>query len=100
MKIDPTAKISPASVISDERARAGRQAHGSGAAPRDDVQLSPLSAQLKKIEASLETEQAVDTARVAEVKRAIAEGRFEVNADKVADRLIEATREFLRAHKS
>jgi negative regulator of flagellin synthesis FlgM len=54
---------------------------------------------LKGIEASLESEQAVDSARVAEVKRAIADGSFAVDSEKVADRLITATREFLRAHK-
>ena len=99
MKIDPTVKIAGASVVTDERTRAGKQPDSSGAKPRGEVQLSPLSAQMKEIEARLESEQAVDSARVAEIKLAIADGRFEVNAEKVADRLIDATREFLRAHK-
>ena len=98
MKIDPTAKIPALNGINDERNRAGKQPD---AAPktRGDVQLSPLASQLKQIEASLDAGQAVDSARVAEVKRAIAEGSFAVNSEKVADRLIDATREFLRAHK-
>ena len=101
MKIDPTLKIAPATTVAtDERTRSAKQqTENSGAQTRADVQLSPLAAQLKNIEASLETTETVDSARVAEIKRSIAEGRFEVNAEKVADRLIDATREFMRAQK-
>lgn len=99
MKIDPTAKIPALNGINEERTRAaGKQAEGAPKA-RGDVQLSPLASQLKQIEASLDAGPAVDSARVAEVKRAIAEGSFAVDSEKVADRLIDATREFLRAHK-
>ena len=100
MKIDPTLKITPPTTVSvDERTRTGKQQPDTaGAQPRESVQLSPLAAQLNNIESSLETE-TVDSARVAEIKLAIAEGRFEVNAEKVADRLIDATRDFLRAQK-
>jgi negative regulator of flagellin synthesis FlgM len=98
MKIDPTIKITPAHAIGDERTVASKQPQAAPKA-REDVQLSPLSAQLKEIEARLESQQAVDSARVAEVKRAIAEGSFAVDSEKVADRLIDATREFLRAQK-
>jgi negative regulator of flagellin synthesis FlgM len=98
MKIEPTAKITPTNAIGDDRTRAGKQPQA-GPKAREDVQLSPLAAQLKQIEASLESEQAVDSARVAEVKRAIADGTFAVDSEKVADRLIVATREFLRAQK-
>src|SRR5688572_25837196 len=102
MKIDPSVKITPPTTVSvDERARAGKQQQPdtAGAPPRENVQLSPLAAQMNEIEARLETTESVDTARVAEVKRTMAEGRFEVNAEKVADRLIEATRDFMRAQK-
>jgi len=99
MKIDPTVKITPPTAISEERTRTGKQADNSGAKPRADVQLSPLSGKLKEIESALASEQVVDAARVAEIKRAIADGSFEVNAEKVADRLVAATKDFLRATK-
>ena len=99
MKIDPTVKITPPSAVSDERTRTGKQPDNSGAKPRADVELSPLSGKLKEIEAGLKSEEVVDAARVAKVKKAIAEGSFEVNAEKVADRLVEATKDFLRATK-
>lgn len=99
MKIDPSAKIPALTGVTDERTRAAGKQPDAAPKPRGDVQLSPLASQLKEIEASIEAGQAVDTARVAEVKRAIAEGSFAVDSEKVADRLIDATREFLRAHK-
>ena len=39
----------------------------------------------------------VDSAKVDEIKQAISEGRFKVNADKVADSLIESVRQMLGA---
>jgi len=100
MKIDPTLKISAAAPI-DERVRSPKQeSPQSGGKPRADVQLSPLSSQLQGIEAGMEAGEAVDAARVSEIKRSIDEGRFQVDSGKVADNLIAATRDFLRSHKS
>ena len=99
MKIDPSAKINAPNAVSSERTRTGKQPDSAGANPRKDVELSPLAAQLHEIEAGLDSVGTVDAARVAEIKAAIAEGRFEVNPEAVADRLIDATREFLRASK-
>src|SRR5688572_14575546 len=100
MKIDPTVKpIAPAVI--DEHARSPKQeTPHSGNKPRGEVELSSLSSQLHEIEAGMGAGQAVDTARVEEVKRAIADGSFKVDSGKVADRLIQATREFLLSHKS
>lgn len=38
--------------------------------------------------------------RVAEIRQAIAEGRFEINADKIAGRLISDVRDFLAKNQS
>ena len=100
MKIDSTSKISPATTVgAEERTRTEKRQEQASAAARNEVQISSLSSQMKDIEASLASTEVVNSERVAEVKRAIAEGRFEVNAEKVADRLIEATREQLQAQK-
>lgn len=64
------------------------------------VRLSTLSARMREIESRLGDTQVVDAARVAEIKQAIAEGRFKVNPDVVADRLIDTVRELLSAHKA
>jgi negative regulator of flagellin synthesis FlgM len=100
MKIDPTLKTVAPSAIHEQRLAQEKLPAQSGGKPRGDVELSSLSTQLQEIEAGLGSGQAVDSARVAEVKRAIAEGRFEIDAEKIADRLVDATREFLRSHKS
>jgi negative regulator of flagellin synthesis FlgM len=100
MKIDPTLKTVAPNAVNEQRVQNEKAPAQTAGKPRGEVELSSLSTQLQGIEASLETGQAVDSTRVAEVKKAIAEGRFEINADTIADRLIDATREFMRAHKS
>jgi flagellar biosynthesis anti-sigma factor FlgM len=42
----------------------------------------------------------MDASRVAQVKLAIAEGRYRIDAEKIADRLLESTRESLRGPRS
>ncbi len=75
---------------------------GSDAAPggSSNVQLSTLTARMREIENRLGDTQVVDAARVAEIKQAIAEGRFKVNADVVADRLLDTVRELISSHKA
>ena len=63
------------------------------AASANEVQLSGLAAQLQ----SSDTTQVFDAARVAEIKQAITEGRFSINAEAIADRLISSARELINA---
>ena len=99
MKIEPSLKTIAPTAVAEERTRAQKQAEQPKAQDSASVKLSPLSSQLREIEAGMDKGQAVDSKRVAEIKKAIDEGRFEVNSSAVADRLIENTRDFLRAHK-
>lgn len=62
-----------------------------------EVGLSPLSARLQEISAGLASTPAVDASRVAEIKQAISEGRYTVNAGKIADGLIDSVRQMLAA---
>jgi negative regulator of flagellin synthesis FlgM len=55
---------------------------------------------LQSIEAGTDSSETVNTSRVAQVKLAIAEGRYQIDAEKIADKLIESTRESLRGAKS
>jgi negative regulator of flagellin synthesis FlgM len=59
--------------------------------------VSSVGSQLQEIEAALANVPVVDTARVQEIKTAIAEGRFKVDAEKVADSLIASVRHMLAA---
>ncbi|MCC7182761.1 MAG: hypothetical protein IOMNBAOH_00781 [Rhodocyclaceae bacterium] len=97
MKIDNN---KPVNIMSVGGARTGAQrpAAASGSGQSEQVELSPMSARLKDIEAALANEPVVDRARVDEIKQAITEGRFQVDASKVADSLIQSVRDLI-AHQ-
>lgn len=75
---------------------AARQPASSG---DSQVALSPLSARLQEIEASVAAGPAVDTKRVAEIKQAISEGRFKVNPERIADGLLNSVRQMLERNR-
>lgn len=64
-----------------------------------NVQLSSLAEQLRAIQARLASGEVVDAARVAEIRQAIAEGRFQVNPDAVAERLLQTVRELIEGYR-
>lgn len=86
----PTAEAKP-------RAEAGAQRAGGGG---DKVELSALSSSLQKAEAALNETPVVDTKRVEEIKLAISEGRFKIDANRIADGLIDSVRQMLDAQPS
>lgn len=57
----------------------------------EEVQLSSLASQLQASESAVP----FDVSRVAEIKQAISEGKFSINADAIADRLIDSARELI-----
>ena len=99
MKIDPTLKAIAPAAVAEERNRAQKQAEQPKPQAGSSVTLSSLASRLRDIEAGMDKSQSVDSKKVAEIKKAIDEGRFEVNASAVADRLLDNTRDFLRTHK-
>jgi negative regulator of flagellin synthesis FlgM len=99
MKIDPSVKTVAPSAVAEERTRTQKQAEQPKVQAGSSVKLSSLSSQLREIEAGMEKTETVDSKKVAEIKKAIADGTFEVNSGVVADRLLDNTREFLRTHK-
>jgi negative regulator of flagellin synthesis FlgM len=68
---------------------------GQQAAAGDQVALSSLSARLQEATAALADTPVADAARVAEIKQAISQGRFQVNPERVADGLLESVRQML-----
>lgn len=76
----------------------GRTRSTQAPAPKADagsgerVDISSLSARLQEVGAG---ETAVNSARVAEIKQAIAEGRFQINPEKIADGLLASVRDML-----
>lgn len=98
MKIDSSIKSIGTGAVSGGGSRPGKNAASApGSGGGDRVQLSPLSSQLQAIETSMADTPVVDSARVAEIRQAIAEGRFKVNPDAVADHLLQTARELLRS---
>lgn len=101
MKIDTSIKTVAGATISDGHKRADKNAGVNPHTPPqgDSVHLSPLSSQVQAIESNFANSGVVDAARVAEIKQAISEGRFKVNPEVVADRLLETVRELIQSHQ-
>ena len=100
MKIENSIKTAPVST-DISAAKSGQKteiaAQSLSSVPRDNVQLS---SQLQDIEKNLSNGEVFDSARVEEIKQAISEGRFVVNTEKVADRLLESVRDLLRIRQA
>jgi negative regulator of flagellin synthesis FlgM len=97
MKIDPTMKTPTIGALPDERPRTTRN-DAPSREPGATVKVSTLAAQLQSIDSS--TGETVDASRVGQVKLAIAEGRYKIDAEKIADRLLDSAREALRGPRS
>jgi negative regulator of flagellin synthesis FlgM len=87
----------PSVTTTDVAGRTKPAAAGSrkAAAASDQVELSSMSARLQDASAATADVPVVDSARVAEIKQAISEGRFQINPERIADGLIESVREML-----
>ena len=93
MKIDSNFKTG-STASTTNRARTERTSKEAGPAAAE-VQLSTASAQL----AGASSGAPVDGARIAEIKLAILEGRFQVNAEAIADGLIDTARNLLQSQR-
>lgn len=97
MKIDNSTR---ASALGESQAPATRNAKQAPkaeghSAQQDSVQLSNVSTQIQALETSLAEVSGFDAAKVEAIKLAISEGRYTINAEAIADKLIASTRELL-----
>ena len=100
MKIDPT--ITP---LSKAPSKAGALPAKDGAAraattavdAKAPVDLTPMTAEAHQLQVQLTQpgNDDFDVARVAEIRRAISEERYQINPGKIADGLIDSVRELL-----
>jgi negative regulator of flagellin synthesis FlgM len=90
MKIGPLDNKPAAQATATERKPAAPAAAASAEASAK-VQLSPAASVLSQLSA----DPAFDTAKVDRIAQAIRDGKFEVNADAIADKLIENAAELL-----
>jgi len=92
VKIDNTLKPTTTPVATRSPAKAPASSPPGGAS---DVQLSALAAEM----AGGDDTPPVNAARVAEIRQAIAEGRFAIDPGAIADRLINSARELLQGQR-
>jgi len=100
VKIDKPSKPIPVSSSGEGTSRAsGKGKASTPPAPQQssstNVSLGSTAAQLQSMESSIASSPIVDAAKVAEIRQAISEGRFKVNSEVVADRLIETARDLI-----
>lgn len=101
MKIENSIKTAPTSLAGGPAfpAKLGQSAGDIAVSTKADGGNVQLSSELQTIEKNLTNAEVFDTARVEEIKQAISEGRFAVNPDKVADRLLETVRDLIRTRQ-
>jgi negative regulator of flagellin synthesis FlgM len=96
LKIDHTIRGRTGIAAGDDQ----RKVEGTASAKTDarknenHVHISTLSSQTQALDGGSEI---VDAAKIAEIKQAISEGRFKVNPDVVADRLLESVKELIQS---
>ena len=93
MKIDSNLKPASTGSVSSSRPKATADSKSPGSAA--EVKLSAASAQLS----GASTGAPIDGARIAEIKLAISEGRFQVNAEAIADGLLSTARDLLQSQR-
>ncbi|MDX9884915.1 flagellar biosynthesis anti-sigma factor FlgM [Thauera sp.] len=99
MKIEGTGKPIAPSATGEARPRNPANPASTVASGADKVQLSSLSSSLQKAESAIAQAPVVDTQRVAEIKQAIANGEFKIDAGRIADGLINSVREMLAGQR-
>ena len=92
MKIDSVGKPSN---IKPAQGKSTSSAKSTSSTPSAEVEIGGLLSQLQTSGA----EEVFDAAKVDAIKQAIAEGRFTINADAIAERLITSARELLDSSK-
>jgi negative regulator of flagellin synthesis FlgM len=76
------------SVKSRNEAKIDSSSEKSSAETGDRVTLTDTASKLKNIEQQINKSSSVDNARVAEVQSAINNGDYDVNADRIADKML------------
>jgi len=100
MKIDNNLSGIRAVRSRGDRPEQAKATRGTDSAPGllgDSVEITSTSSRLQALEAALAEVDIQDVEKVEQIRQAIAEGRFQVDEEAVADGLIRSTLEQLRA---
>ena len=88
----PSQPRTPVAGGTGSASRTESGAQGAGGSERksaDTVELTDQANRLRKLEETLTALPSSDSGRVEAVRQAIAEGRFEINAERIADGLLD-----------
>lgn len=96
MKIDKRITPPAASKASSVKGKGGGKAPSQAAGGGDALTLTESSNQVRALESQLASVDVTDVGKVESVKAALADGSFTVDAEVVADRLIDHTKQTLR----
>lgn len=96
MKIDKRITPPAASKVSSAKSKGTGKTPAAPAGGSDSLTLTESSTRIRSIESELASVDVTDVGKVEAVKAALADGSFTVDAEVVADRLIDHTKETLR----
>jgi len=90
---------SSSNVAGNTKAQGTKAPEQTASSDGEHIQISELSRQLHAFESSLASSSDFDAKKVDEIKQAISEGRFKVNAGAVADKLLASVQELVNGQK-
>lgn len=96
MKIDKRITPPAAAKASATKGKGGGKTSAPTTGVSDSLTLTESSTRVRSLEAQLASVDVTDVGKVEAVKAALANGSFTVDAEVVADRLIDHTKEVLR----
>ena len=96
MKIDDAGKKAPGLGVIANQPRASRSSEKTGVGKTASTDTVSLSSQSQALAGASNDTAVFDVSRVQEIKDAIASGRFQVDAGKVADGLIDTVKDLIR----
>ena len=102
MKVEKSTSPLPATSVGEGSARAPAAKSVGNTQPAESatVHLGTSAEQLRNAENSMANTPLVNAAKVAEIKQAISQGRFQVDSGAVADSLIKTATDLINARKA
>jgi len=96
VKIDKRITPPAASKVSSAKGKGAGKSPAPTAGASDSLTLTDSSTRIRTLESDLASVDITDVGKIESVKAALADGSFAVDAEVVADRLIDHTKEALR----
>lgn len=96
MKIDKRITPATAAKVSATKSKAADKTTKPDAGGADSLTLTESSGRIRALESQIASLDIADASKIESVRAALADGSFSVDAEVVADRLIDHTKETLR----